>query len=310
MFNLPLVSPLDRVLFLRTQPHFSGLDPRILIVIANNTQEYHFRSGEALYDASSPRRHMHFLVEGTVHMQRDDTATFDVSAPGGVGMVHELARTEDSTSAIAKTDVTSLCIEIERYFQIMEDHFALVHELINNFGRMIGEAEHALVLAPGGETCVDCQEPASHEPLDLVQRLSRTRRAPLFANANLTMLTELLRETHETYVETGTSLFRAGENPHSLHLLFEGAVRIEDPTRARIAYAGPGELVALGEFCRRAPHALSAVTETPVQLLRIDKTHYVDVLEDHFDHALELLAQLAQRHLFLQERAHALAQAA
>ncbi len=48
MFDLPLVSPLERVLFLRTQPHFSGLDPAVLVVIANHAEEQSFRKGEAI----------------------------------------------------------------------------------------------------------------------------------------------------------------------------------------------------------------------------------------------------------------------
>jgi CRP-like cAMP-binding protein len=59
--------------------------------------------------------------------------------------------------------------------------------------------------------------------------------------------------------------------------------------------------VALSDCCRDEPHSFGAVTETGVQLLRIDKSHYIDLLEDHFDHALDLLAILAQRHIELRE---------
>ncbi len=305
MFDLPLVSPLDRVLFLRTQSHFAGLDPAVLVVIANHAEERSFRKGETILDETDSRRCFHFLVEGTVRTTLSGKALFDVSAPGGVGLVHELARTAEPSGAIALTDVVSLRVEIESFLQIMENCFPVILELIQDFSRMIASAEAKLEIAPGRDTCVECQEPASDETLDLVQILSRARRTPLFETANLMMLTELLRGIPESYVEKNEWLFRAGQQPETFHLIFEGAVRIENPPGTRIAYAGPGDLVSLADVCRNEPHAWSAVTETPVQLLRIDKAHYIDVLEDHFDHALDLLAQLAQRHLELSARIQA-----
>lgn len=302
MSELPLVSPLDRVLFLRSRPDFVDLDPTVLVAIANHTEERSYREGEEIFAESDLHRHVHFLVEGTVRTTVGGEVSYDVSAPGGVGLMRELARSPEPGGAIALTEVVSLRIEIENFFQVMEDHFHLVLGLMRSFTALISSAEEQLEIAPGGVVCVDCSEPDSDESLDLVQKLSRARRAPLFEAANLTMLTELLRGIPESYVEKDEWLFRAGQQPDTLHLVIEGAVRIENPAKTRVAYAGPGDLVALSDFCSNEPHSFGAVTETPVQLLRIDKSHYVDVLEDHFDHALDLLALLAQRHIELRAR--------
>ncbi|MBW2390464.1 MAG: cyclic nucleotide-binding domain-containing protein [Deltaproteobacteria bacterium] len=302
MSELPLVSPLDRVLFLRTRPDFVELDPAVLVAIANHTEERSYREGEEIFGETDSDRHVHFLVEGTVRTTVVGETSFDVSSPGGVGLMRELARSAEPGGAIALTEVVSLRIEIESFLQVMEDHFHLVLGLIRSFTDLISGAEEQLEIAPGGIVCVDCSEPDSDVSLDLVQKLSRARRAPLFQSANLTMLTELLRGIPESYVERDEWLFRAGQLPDTLHLVFEGAVRIENPSKTRVAYAGPGDLIALSDFCRDEPHSFGAVTETPVQLLRIDKSHYIDVLEDHFDHALDLLALLAQRHIELRSR--------
>ena len=304
MPDLPLVSPLDRVLFLRTQPQFARLEPGVLVSIASHAEEQNFRAGEIILDEAGPGRFIHFLVEGTVRTTLAGEVLFDVSAPGGVGMVHVLARSSGPSGAVALTDVVSLRIEIESFFQIMEDCFPLVFELMQNFSQMIGRAEEALGVAPGADDCATCRVPGSDESLDLVQRLTRARRASLFQSANLTMLTELLRETSESYVEQDTWLFRAGEMPSSLYVVFEGVVRVEDQAGSRVAFAGPGDAVALADCCRNEPHTFGAVTDTHVQMLRIDKRHYVDVLEDHFEHALDLLAVLTQRYLALSAMLH------
>ncbi len=202
------------------------------------------------------------------------------------------------------TDVVSLRIKVENFLQIMEDRFAVTYELLQHFTRMTADVEEKLAIAPGSDTCVACVEAATDKTFDLVQRLSRARQVPLFETTNLTMLTELLREITESYVAKGQWLFKPGQEPDTLYLIFEGAVRIEDPSGKRVAYAGPRQVVALGDFLRNQPHSFGAVTETPVQLLRIDKHHYIDVLEDHFDHALDLLAQLAARYLDLSGQLH------
>lgn len=302
MSDLPLVSPLDRVLFLRTQPHFARLEPGALVIIANHTVERSFRKGEVIFEESEARRVFHFLVEGTVRTTLDGETLFDVSAPGGVGLAHVFARSDQPSGAVALTNVVSLQIEVEAFMQIMEDCFPIVFEFGQILAKMIGSAEETLSIAPGADECVACRVPASDETLDLVQRLTRTRRASLFNKASLTMLTELLRGTPEHYVEQDEWLFRPGQHPESLFVIFEGTVRIEDQLGKRVAFAGPGEVVALADCCRNEPHSFGAVTDSPVQLLRIDKSHYIDVLEDHFGHALDLLAELAQRYLELSVR--------
>jgi CRP-like cAMP-binding protein len=303
--ELPFLSPLDRVLFLRNHPDFAMLDPSVLIAIASHTDELSFRAGDEIYGEFDSNRYFHFLVEGTVRATLAGKDLFDITAPGGVGLIRVLARSPEPGAATALTDVVTLRIEVDNFLQVMEDHFHLVLGLIRNFTSLISDAEARLEIAPGREICVECGEPDTNSSLDLVQRLSRARRATLFKTANLTLLSELLRGISESHVEPGEWLFRAGQQPDTLHLIFEGVVRIENPSASRVAFAGQGDLVALSEYCCDKPHSYGAVTETAVQLLRIDKAHYLDLLEDHFDHALDLLAVLAQQYIELREREHA-----
>ena len=305
MSELPLLSPLDRVLFLRSRPDFFELDPAVLVAIANHTEERSYRAGEEIFPEAESHRHLHFLVEGTVRTTVAGNNVFDVASPGGVGLMRELARSTELSGATALTDVVSLRIELDNFLQVMEDHFDLVLGLLRNFTETISSAEEELDLLPGREVCIDCNEPDSNESLDLVQKLSRARRATLFETASLTMLSELLRNVPESYVEKGKWLFRTGEQSEVLHLVFEGVVRIENPSGSRVAFAGPGDLVALSDYCLGRPHAFSAVTETGVQLLRIDRAHYIDLLEDHFDHSLDLLSVLARRYIELKALLHA-----
>jgi len=306
--ELPFLSPLERVLFLRNSPDFSMLEPPVLIAIASHTDELSYRAGEEIYGEFDSNRYLHFVVEGTVRVTLGGKTQFDITSPGAVGLMRVLARSPEPGAAIALTDVVTLRIEIDNFLQVMEDHFHLVLGLIRNFTSLVADLEARLEIAPGREVCIECIEPDSTSSLDLVQRLSRARQSTLFKTANLAMLIELLGGVLESHVEPGEWLFRAGQQPDTLHLVFEGVVRIENPSGSRVAYAGQGDLIALSEYCCDAPHSYGAVTETGVQLLRIDRANYLDLLEDHFDHALDLLSVLAQRYLELRKREHANAQ--
>ena len=44
--ELPLVSPLERAVFLRAQPYFDGLDPAVIAVLASHTREHRARAGD------------------------------------------------------------------------------------------------------------------------------------------------------------------------------------------------------------------------------------------------------------------------
>ena len=304
MPELMFSSPFDRVLFLRNSPDFALLDPSVLVAIASHCEEMSYPAGERIYTESDAKRYLYFLVEGTVRTSRAGKTLFDVTAPGAVGLMRALARNDESAAAMALTDVVTLRIGIDSFLQVMEDHFALVLGLIRNFSSLIAQTEARLGIAPGRKACDDCIVPELHGSLDLVQRMSRARRSSLFAAANLTLLSELLRDVSESYIEAGEWLFRAGQPADDFFLVFEGVVRVENSSGNRVAYAGQGDLVALSEYHRGEPHAYGAVAETAVQLLRIDVAHYLDLLEDHFDHSLDLLAELAQRYIELKEREH------
>lgn len=305
MPELPFLSPLERVLFLRNSPDFSLLEPAVLIAIASHTVEMSYRAGDEIYAEPDSNRYLYFVVEGTVRTTLAGRTLFDISSPGTVGLMRVLARSTLPDAVTALTEVVTLRIEIDNFLQVMEDHFHLVLGLIRNVTSLIADVEARLEIAPGREVCIECIEPDSKRSLDLVQRLSRARQSTLFKTANLTMLSELLRGVCESHVEPGEWLFRAGQQPDTLHLVFDGVVRIENPSGSRVAYAGQGDLVALSEYYCDAAHSYGAVTETAVQLLRIDRAHYLDLLEDHFDHALDLLCVLAQRYIELREREHA-----
>ncbi len=302
MPELPLVSPLDRVLFLRAHPYFRRLDAPLLAVLASHTVERHFRHGEVLIPEGEPNRFFYILGEGRVRTTETGRAFFDVSAPGGVGMLHTIARRSRETGAIALSDGLALEIEIESYLQIVEDHFPMVLLHANVTSRLAAEAERAIGLCPGCSERPRVAVSEVVESLDLVECLARVRRTELFARANLALLIELYRGHPERRLQAGEQLWQAGEPADSFGLVAEGVIELEDQTANGRGYCAPGDLIGLGDLFTEWPRVWGARAKTDALILCVERSRYIDVLEDHFDHALDLLAQLASRYLDLRAR--------
>ncbi len=299
MPELPLVSPLDRALFLRAQPYMAGLGPAILVVLASHCVERRFRDGESLTGGANGRPRIYFLAEGRVRTSMDGLAITDLAAPAGVGLAPLLSGSPASFELTAVGSTLALEIEFERFLQIMEDHFPVVLQLAHSLAGLTTDLERRLGVCPASADTAPADERFGTAPLDLVDRLFGARRTELFAGANLSVLADLLGGACEEHRRPDEPLWRAGEPALAFGLVVGGSVRLEDLAGVTRGRVGPDELIGLGDLFTEQPRAWSAVAASPVVALRIDRSHYLDVLEDHFDHARDLLALLAQRYLEL-----------
>jgi CRP-like cAMP-binding protein len=294
--ELPLVSPLERAVFLRAQPYFDGLEPAVLAVLASHTREHRARAGEVLFDEARSIRRVSFIVEGCVRTILDGETLFEIDAPGGVGLAHGFARGAMPPTAIAVTDCLTLQIEFDSFLQILEDHFSLVLQIARIFSRLILDSERKIE-APPFRSAPPATDAASLASLDLVHRMAWARRSPIFHDANLAVVAELMRATEEVRLEKDDWLWHAHSDADAIALLVDGALSLEGgPSTSQI---GPGSLVGFAELFSDRPRERGARAEGPCVLLRADRSAVVDAMEDHFDLALDFLNAFATRHLAL-----------
>ena len=299
MADLPLISPLDRALFLRAHPFFH-VEPKSLIAIAEHSNERRFVPGATLIEPDDEIRSIFILGEGSVTSFYDGKRLFDVGSPGAVGTLALLAGRSIGSSFVAREETIALELDADVYLQILEDHFPLVLSLTVNIARDIARNEEIADVAPG-TTEAPTQPPAQLGPeLDLVDRLSLVRRVRLFSDANLGLLAELFRGDAERHYADGESLCRAGETALSFEVLVEGLVRLEDAEGRRPGYVDAIGVVGWRDLFTGQPRVWSATACGPVRTLHVPRELYTDVLEDHFEHMLAVLGQLARRYLEVQ----------
>ncbi len=293
----PLASPLDRALFLRTQPYFADLDAGVVALLARESQERFFRRGAWVLEEGRPADRILFLVEGRLRGEQDGHSLWEIEAPGGVGLAHLLAQTTRPPGFRAESDVLALEIEREPFMQILDDHFALTLEIARSWSHMIAALEHDEQLPE-----LPPLPPVSSPPLPgagtkLVDHLAFARRTPYFERTNLTILAELFRTARMIGLQAGQSLYEVGEPVDSIALILSGSILSEGYRLERLE---AGELVGLWDLMTDDPRERSAIAETEARVVLLDRAHYVDLLEDHFDLACELLAILARRLISVQ----------
>ena len=235
MPELPLISPLDRALFLRAHPFFNT-DTRALIAIAENSKEAHFAKGATLVEQEEENHSFFILALGSVGCYYSGEKLFDIKPPAAVGLLPVLAGRSLESGYVALEETIALEIEIDSLLQILEEHFGLALALTGALARLLATAEEAAGIAPGVSSRPNLSPLQIDTELDLVDRISCVRHIRLFEKANLGLLVELFRGDIVRCYDEGELLFRAGETPDAFEVLVDGLVRLEEAEGNRSGY--------------------------------------------------------------------------
>jgi CRP-like cAMP-binding protein len=297
MARLPLVSPLDRALFLKAQPYFEGLTPNLLALLASHGEEEFFPAGSWLRRAGDPIERIHFFGSGSLaidHAFEGRRGSVEILPPGAIGLADHFARTPVPPAARATTDTLCLTLATADLDQILEDHFALVHTIARASCDSVVAARKSLASARSDEVGFDPEDgidtPAT---LDLVQRLARARRAPFLKGTNLTLLAELIKLDEPERVAPGEALWREGDRIDRMTLILDGRFRTDG--RYGTARAGAGAMLGAWEIAATGSRFEGWVAEVPSRVLSIERELFVDLLEDHFELAEAYLRRVSEQ---------------
>jgi len=279
---------------LRKVRSVGGLPRPQLSVIAEATRERFFAKGSVLLREGEPVEAIHYLVEGRVRASfkgRD----LGVGGPGAsIGALGVLTRDDHGIEVVAETDVLTLEQDIDAVFEILEDDFAILRFVLQDLCRQVIDSVVCGPVEPLTIPQADSSPPGPE--LDLVDRILILRKARPFARCSLNALAELARTTVDVRFEPGTRLWQVGEQARGILLLVAGTVRCTPAARPSFVSGAGWPLGAL-EALAGTTRWYEAVTETPVVALAGDVEVLYDVLENHFDLAMDYLALLGREWL-------------
>jgi len=288
----------ERMLVLRALPAFAHLPDDDLAVVANQVTERVFRRGEVLIRQGEPVDVTHVVVEGRVEILEDGVVVDSSERRIGIGSLSMLSRIHARRTVRAEQDTLVLELFHQRLRDLLEEHFSLLDGLIQFIARETIDTFLALdedFRIPMHERPLPVRIPSLQRDLDLVERILVIRQVPAFRRSRLDAVAQYAKLLEQIYIPKGEILWTQGEDCyHYLHMI-HGVARCQREGASavlRFSMPGmPGFVGALGGI----PRWSTAVAETDLVALRVDREILPDVLEDNFEMALRFLEAAARR---------------
>jgi CRP-like cAMP-binding protein len=120
-----------------------------------------------------------------------------------------------------------------------------------------------------------------------------------FANSSLDAISQMARTTREASFPAGTTLWKSGDRSEHAVILVSGTVACTTQWGLSRFRVGPGYPLGNLERLSGDPRWYTAVTETPVVAFHSETESMLDVVEDHFDMARDLIRAMAKRLIHL-----------
>lgn len=296
------VGPLDRVLNFRTVPALDRLTPAQLGAIAQHAREEFFPRGGFLIRRDRPVDAFYIVIDGRVSVTGVGRQAHEAGPGDAVGFHHLLARSTTGIEARADADTLALRLDWEAQLDVCEQHFPvllqyvryLAQRSIDEFGRLPAETR----LGAGA----DRDAVPAERRLNLAERLQALHRAPAFPSSSMDALSELARHLVEERFAAGQSIWRDGDPGGSFLLVARGTARCQRATPPHRFFAGPAAVLGMEEALSGQTRWYDATGDQPFVALRIGLEPFLDVLEDHFEMAIDFTSRMARELLALLER--------
>lgn len=291
--NAPFtIGPMERAVHLRTLPLFDAMRTAQVVGLAQLAEERQLAAGRVLQERGRAVRGLAVLLDGVVRVEREGADPVLIEAPHPIGVLELLADQPSPTRLIAARPLSLLVLDASRWWDVLEEEFAIVVQLRAALGRALA-ARQSLDLvdraAPAGD---DGDDAAASDP---VGQLLRLYRVPLLRAFGVAVLDALVRggEPPRTYA-AGATLFRPGDRAEHLLAVTRGTIACR-AADGSAACAETGALLGANAALSGLPQAHEARAATASAAVALDARRVWDLAEDHFHVARALLAHAARR---------------
>jgi CRP-like cAMP-binding protein len=269
---------LRRLLELRRFPLLTGAELGELAVLAENAVETVYPSG-ALVAEPARLAAVHLVLGGQIDAGPARSGPYEL-----FGWLDVLAGRPLGAPAVAVGHTRTLRIAASDLAEILEDNFGLLALALRDL------ATRTLAARPSDQRArLSLPGPG---PLGLVERMIALRQRVPFTSARLEALAILAYESEEMIWPAGHIASRCGDPARTAGFILDGELRATPASREPVLL-GSGGMVGVLESLAGLRHTSTVTAVTPVRVLEIASTAIFDVLEDHSELGLAMLATFA-----------------
>lgn len=267
---------LRRMLRLRQFPLLESADLDELATIAENLTETTIPAGTVVATAGTRLHRVYLVIDGTIET-RPQRHTW---GPRQVfGALEVFASREVAHTAVAATEVHALQLSAADIGEVLEDNFGVLLTVLREL------AARLVTTSPATPRTNWLAQPG---PLGLVERLILLRQQLPFACARLQALATLAHASDEISWPAHTVIVRAGEPATSAFIVIAGTARSIRGDSTQLL--GAGTAIGQLETLAGVHHTATIETVEPVRALRSRAPAMLDVIEDHTDVGLGMIA--------------------
>lgn len=280
----------ERYLYLRSMPGGSKFSDASLLPLAEHAEEVVFRRGARLLTYDTLPESVFFLMQGRVELIRGNESRGLLESPGAVGVLAVMGDCEMPYDVIARDEVVALSVDTEFFRETFEDNFEVALEIVGSLSAHLLARRQQVPKDASPQFALPAN--LSRRELGLVERMLIVRRFDMFGPGALTGLTEVAQQFREVVLEPGATLFEAGEMADKFHLVLDGTLEIAWPDSDE--EQGAGSLFSNLETFAGVRRGATARAKTRTRVLQVAWETLIDVLEDHTEMVLAIIARLAQ----------------
>lgn len=287
----------EHELFMRS--FFASRPPnRVIRQFSSTLSDAFFQSGETIYREGDTPQQIFFIVEGTVKLTREGEEDWIYGSESVVGILDANLNRPYSRTATVTEDAHVLVIELEDYYDIMEDNFEFFRTVIIDVFGMVQRLSSRL---PKDEVFPPLREHGqqpwlSVRRLNEVQRLMVIRAAEFAQGAPVQPLVGLAQAAVERRVSRDKVFLRKGDPLTHLWVVAEGLFEISSPSSAVEAAFGSGQVLLGGASIAFPDARYDVVARRQSLVVGIPFEALWDMMEDHFRLARRLFAWVAHEH--------------
>ncbi len=285
-----LVGPLDRVLYFRTLPEMDRLSATHLAAIAAHASEEFFPRGSTLIAPDEQVETLYLVVDGQVSLARAGRPQGEVGPGASVGLLHLLARAHPGLHATAVTDTLTLRLDWDDHLDVCEEHFPIVEQYLWYLSdRLVEQLRGTPELLRRSPVAPMLHAPETRD-LDVVERLLTLRGTGVFPNRAPDSLGELARHVKEARYARGTSVWHRGDPAEDFLVVVDGEISCAAGAARAQVPIGPGGVAGMHEALGYNDRWCDAIATSASRVLRVDVESLLDIMEDHFDMAIDFVA--------------------
>lgn len=295
----PRASLRQRVLLMRAQPMFDGLDDDGMLLLAEHVRVGRYQDGERVSVEGEPAQSVFLVTQGELHVSAGGKRLSVRRAGDAYGGLPLLAR-KPSPLALAHGVVHTLEIPAAAFENALIENYSMLRNTLRVLGAGVLAGRGSLPAEVNAERQID-EGVWRDGPRSMVERLLALRQSP-FGQLNLEALVDLARSMVEERYQAGQLLWAAGDpSTHTLHI-DAGRVRCTAPD-GRAVDVGSGFTIGVLDGWGTRQRAYEARAISRVIAARIDFEGFLALLEAHPEVGLELLRGFASELLKQLEQA-------